>query len=91
MTEPNIEVLEAERRFYERERARLLASHAGKFALIHGETLLGVFDSQPSAYEEGLRRLGNVPMLIIQIVREQPVEEQSPALHLGLINARPFS
>lgn len=91
MEEVQAAVLEEERRFYEAERSKLLASAEGKFALIKGSQLLGTFDTAGAAYEEGLRRLGNVPMLIVPILRQTPVEQISPALHLGLIGARPYS
>jgi hypothetical protein len=84
-------ILVDERKFYEQERAHLLSQHEGKFALIHGKKLLGVYDTGRAAYEEGLRRLGNVPMLIVHVVRQEPVETVSPALQLGLIGARPYS
>jgi len=91
MTADSTNVLDEERRFYESQRERLLGLHEGKYALIQGSKLAGVFDSGKAAYEEGLRQFGNVPMLIVQILRKPPVEFVSPALHLGLIGARPYT
>lgn len=87
---PAAEVLAEEVRFYERERDRLVSQHTGKFALIRGSKLIGVFDTQAAAYQAGLDQLGDVDMLIIHLGPTQPIESQLLALHLGLINASPF-
>jgi hypothetical protein len=65
-----------------------LQVHPGKFALVVGEELIGVFDTPKKAYEAGIQRFGNVPMLIRQL---RPDDETTflPALTLGLIYARP--
>jgi hypothetical protein len=80
------EVLAEERGFYSQNRAGWLPQYLGKFALIKGRELLGVYDSPDVAYAEGLKVLGNVPMLVVQVLPEQPVA-QIPALQLGLIRA----
>lgn len=80
------EILAEERKFYNENRAEWLKQHPGKFALIKGRELFGTFDSPDVAYAEGLKVLGNVPMLVIQILPEQPVA-RFPALQLGLIRA----
>lgn len=80
------EVLAEERGFYHENRASLLQQHLGKFVLIRGRKLLGVFDSPDVAYAEGLKMLGNVPMLVVQVLPEEPVA-RFPALQLGLIRA----
>ena len=46
---------------FEAQRERLLADHAGKFALVKGADLIGTFDTEDNAYEEGLKRFENVP------------------------------
>ena len=79
-------VLEKELQFFERNRAAWLIHHEGKFALVHGEELLGTFDSPESAYADGVNRIGNVPFLIKPIVRVEPIEV-APALMFGLIHA----
>ncbi len=72
--------------FYAEQKPGLLEKYEGKFALIKGRELLGVFDTPSAAYEEGLKRLGNVPMLIVQVLRVEP-RAWIPALQLGLIRA----
>lgn len=54
--------------------------------LLKGRKLLGVFDSPDLAYAEGLRLVGKVPMLVVQVVSENPVA-RFPTLQLGLIRA----
>ncbi len=81
------EVLNAEQAFYKESRDKLLKEHPGKWALIVERKLLGVFDSPDTAYAEGLKAVGNVPMLVIQILPEQPTL-RIPALQFGLVSAR---
>ena len=80
------EVLGEERRYFESIRDDLLAKSEGKFALIKHRELLGLFDTGEKAYQVGLSRLGNVPMLIVQVLREEEIA-RFPALHTGLIHA----
>lgn len=86
MSGPPGEVLAEERRFYAAQRESLLRAYEGKYVLIKGSELVGAFDTPNAAYEEGLRRFGNVAMLIVQVRRDQPTS-QVPALTLGLIRA----
>jgi hypothetical protein len=59
---------------FEREKARLLAQARGKFVLIKGDDVIGTYDTQIDAINEGWRRFGNVPILTKQIVEfEVPV------------------
>jgi hypothetical protein len=81
-----VEALRDEIAFYECKKPEFLLAYEGKFVLIKDSELLGVFDSAEQAYAEGLSRLGNVPFLIKQVLKEEPIES-IPALHLGLIRA----
>ena len=78
--------LEKELDYFERHRLEWLEHQGGKFALIRGEKLDGIYDTAEAAYEAGIRLWGNVPFLIKQILREDPIE-QSPALMYGLLHA----
>ncbi len=80
------EILAEERGFYPENRSAWLQAHPGKFVLIQGRQLLGVYDSPDVAYADGLKLLGNVPMLVIQVLPDQPTA-RFPALQLGLIRA----
>ena len=41
----------------------------GKFVLIKGEELAGVYDSQEDAIREGYRQFGNVPFLVKKVLK----------------------
>ena len=64
--------LDQELSFYEAHKGRLLREAEGKFVLVHGEEILGIFESEEEAISQGYQELGNVPFLVKQIV---PVEE----------------
>jgi hypothetical protein len=80
--------LETELAYYERVKEDLLRHYEGKFVLIIGEEQLGIFDRGEDAYSHGIATRGNLPMLIKQIQKEEPIE-LIPAMVLGLINANP--
>ena len=57
-------------------RARLpefLKEHEGEFVLIHGEDVLGFWPTFDEALEVGMDRLGQVPMLVKQVLAVEPV------------------
>jgi hypothetical protein len=60
--------LEAELKTYQKHRDELLAHGEGKFALIHAARVLGTYESQKDAVEEGYRQLGHVPFLVKQVL-----------------------
>ncbi len=74
-------VLEQEFAYFETRRRELLQQHAGQYALIIGQRLVGTFETAEQAYEEGLAAYGNVPMLIHQITEEETIA-QIPVLAL---------
>ena len=63
------EVLLEEIKTYEANRESLLGSYEGKFVLIHGEKVLGTFDTWMDAVARGYRELGNVPFLVRQVLK----------------------
>jgi len=63
------ELLSEELKTYESNHESLLGSHESKFVLIHGEKVLGTFDSQMDAISRGYRELGNVPFLVKQVLK----------------------
>lgn len=77
--------LETELNFFEAQRAELLRNHEGKFALIRGERLIGVYDTPEAAFEVGAGLSGE-PMLIKRIEREER-PDRVPALLCGWPNA----
>jgi len=82
------DVLIDELAYFEELKPELLRRYAEQFALIKGRTLLGMFPTDEEAYAEGVKRLGNAPMLIKQVLPEDPVHH-FPALEHGLMRARP--
>jgi hypothetical protein len=56
--------------FFRRERPRLLAEgYEGRWVLIKGEALVGIFDTWEEARSVGLQRFGVVSMLVQEILR----------------------
>ena len=63
----NVPELEAELQYFNEHRAEFLEQAAGKFALIKGDRLIGMFDSETNAIRNGYQKLGNVPFLVRQV------------------------
>ena len=59
--------LEREIRAYEARRDELERVHMGKFIVIHGEDLVGAWDTLDAAAEEAVRQFGRGPYLIRQV------------------------
>ena len=77
------DALATELKTYEQHRDKLLGTAEGKFVLIHGTEVVGVYEAQMDAIAEGYKQLGNVPFLVKQIVKvEIPLNFSSH--HLGL-------
>ncbi len=58
----------------------------GKFVAIKKDVVLGPYDSQEKAYEEGLNEFGLEPFLVQRVSKEEQVDHL-PALELGIIHA----
>jgi hypothetical protein len=63
----NVPELETELQYFNEHRAEFMEQAAGKFALIKGDRLIGMFDSETSAIRNGYQKLGNVPFLVKQV------------------------
>jgi hypothetical protein len=62
--------IETEWNFFRQQWPRLLAEgQEGRWALIKGEEIIGLFDTDVEARSVGVRRFGLAPMLIQQILR----------------------
>jgi hypothetical protein len=69
----DIAVFDREKRVYETHKQELLASAEGKFVLIHGDQIEGVFESRTDAIKHGFERFGHVPIFTKRIERyEKP-------------------
>ena len=80
-------MLESEIKYFESQREKLLATDANKFVLIKDETIIGIFESEATAYSEGLNKIGNEPFLIKKISGPEEDTVSLPAVVLGLIDA----
>lgn len=63
-----IDLFETERSTFQDRREELIANSLGKFVLIKGEEVVGVYDAEGDAVREGYKRFGNVPFYVKQIV-----------------------
>lgn len=78
--------LEVETKYFASHVEEWLQHHAGKYVIIHNESLGGFFDDADAAFQRGISQWGNVPFLVKEVSKEDRIE-QSPALVYGLINA----
>jgi len=58
---------------YEREKERLLSASEGKYVVIRGDTIAGVWDTYEDALRAGYRQFGLEPFLVKQIRRIEQV------------------
>ena len=65
--------LEQEVRTWLAHRDALVRQSPGKFVVIKGEQIFGIFDDQADAYAQAYRQFGNVPFLLRPIQREEEV------------------
>jgi len=59
--------LQKELATYEREKSRLVSESEGKFALVHGDHVAGVWDTYEDALKAGYGQFGLEPFLVKQI------------------------
>jgi hypothetical protein len=52
---------------FERERPRLVRDHLGKVAVVHGDDLVGVYDTFNDAVVDSRTRLGGVRLIFFEI------------------------
>jgi hypothetical protein len=62
------ETLFDEFEFFRQNEAELANLSPGKYVVIKGQQLVGVFDRQYDAIAEAYRRFGNVPFLVKQVI-----------------------
>jgi hypothetical protein len=79
-------MLEKELAFFQQNKAAFLQHHANQFVVIHGTDLLGAYSTAELAYEAGLQKVGNVPILIKQVLAVENADS-IPAYSFGLLSA----
>jgi hypothetical protein len=62
------DLLQQEKAVFNAHKDEFLAKYQGKFVLIKGEVVAGVFDDRFDAIHQGYERFGNVPFLVKRIV-----------------------
>lgn len=80
------QVLAEEYAYFAEIKSELLKDQGGKFALIKGRKLIGVFDTDTDAYQVGVMQFGNEAFLIVRISQEEE-GYWIPTLELGLLDA----
>lgn len=68
------QALDTELKTFDQHRERLLGTAKGKFVLIRGDQVIGVYDSKMDAIAQGYQQFGNVPFLVKQIVEVEAPE-----------------
>ncbi len=63
----NESILKKEMETFAKKKPKLLEESAGKFVLIKGDTILGVYDSQNDAIKIGISNFGNAAFLVKKI------------------------
>lgn len=78
--------LEKERKFFNDHQLGWQEAYPGKFVLVKGEALIGVFDSDTTAVSEGIQRFG-LESFLVRSVLEKEEAIHIPALMFGLLHA----
>ncbi len=78
--------LEKERAWYESNKTDLLAKHRGKWIVVHGDELVGVYDNSVEAYNRGVETT-RCEEILVRCVVEMDEPFAAPALTLGLLDA----
>jgi hypothetical protein len=81
-------MLENEIAFFEKNMEKWLSQYEGKFVLIKGEELTGVYDTNEEALTVAASRYGLSPCLIRRVTKTLE-DIKLPALTLGLLYANP--
>lgn len=58
-----------------RDRLPELHKDEGRFVLIRGREVIGIYDSRDEALQEAAARFGDVPVLVKQIAAKEPVRD----------------
>lgn len=81
-------MLEEELAFYEKNLENWLSLYPGKFVLVKGEELVGVYDSNEQALTAGASLFG-LASYLIRCIEKSKEDIKLPALTLGLLYANP--
>jgi len=74
--------LAREKATFERERPRLVRDHLGKVAVVHGDDLVGVYDTFNDAVVDSRTRLGGVRLIFFDITAsDEPYYNPNVDIH----------
>lgn len=80
-----------EMEWFNEHRQELLAEHRGKWAVVHNQQLIGIYDDFSSAYVAGRTTTGSLKLLVKQILeRGEPIELSVNITH-GLLYGQRLS
>ncbi len=79
------QVLAEEYAYFAEIKTDLLKEQEGRYALIKGSKLIGVFDTDTDAYQVGVMQFGNEAFLIVRISQEDEYY-WIPTLELELLD-----
>jgi hypothetical protein len=81
--------LSTEWNFYRREVGRLLAEgHEGRWLLIKGEEIIGIWATREEAFAEQTARYPRVPSLVRQILAAEPLLRLSTRIYWHLLSTQ---
>lgn len=80
-------MLDKERKFYKKKHPQLVKTSLGKFVVIKGDEIIGIFNTVEEALGEGARRFGLQSFLVREIRHEIETTVNIPALTLGILSA----
>ena len=78
------QLLATEQAFYDRNAGELLAEYPNRHLLIHGNHLIGAFQTQDEAVRHGVQQFGGEPFLVRRAGDKQ-TRFAVPALTLGVL------
>ena len=81
-------MLDEEIKYFNESLEDWLKQYSGRIALVKGQELIGVYNTEDEALAEGARRYQLQPFLVRHIIREQ-TNISVPALTLGILHANP--
>jgi hypothetical protein len=82
--------LEKERSWYEANLADLLMKYRGKWIVVRGDKLVGVYETSTEAYNKGVEAT-RCEEILVRCVIEKDEPFSAPALTLGLLDAPTYS
>lgn len=86
MASATVMPLKEEIQYFEKNKAKLLADHEGKFVVIRGDHLLGAYDTVENAYNAGIKAYGDQQFLVRKATASEHDLTNLALMH-GLINA----